>query len=291
MLLQKLSPYIRLASDSIIQAPWTLKERVIFDYELLYIMEGEVEVTIEDHLYHGIPGDIFLFRPKKAHSIKIKGDQQFRQPHIHFDLVYQDDSPNVRVSFKQLEKMDEKEMTLFRQDLIEYCSLSIANHIRPQNPLIIEKMIFDIIKEFEIKMPYYEIHMKGLFTQLFVHLIRENYWSQNPRLYSNMDTLYRIQTFLKHNVTRKVTLDELSDMFNISKYHLIRLFKKAFGMGPIQYHQLIRLEKVKEKIQFTDTPISTISDEFGFETTQSFSRFFKNIEGVPPTFYRRDNTQ
>ncbi|WP_406564933.1 helix-turn-helix domain-containing protein [Bacillus alkalisoli] len=34
--------------------------------------------------------------------------------------------------------------------------------------------------------------------------------------------------------------------------------------------------------------MSTIADELGFETIQSFSRFFKNMEGVPPTYYRRN---
>lgn len=287
MNLHNLSPYIRFASDSFIPSPWMLNERVIFDYEILYVKEGKVEVKIEDNLYIGIPGDIFLFRPKKRHSIKTISEQNFRQPHIHFDMIYQEDSPSIKVSFKPLDQIKGLELQQFREDIIDHSSLNIAEHIRPQNPLIIEKMMFDIIKDFEMKMPYYEINMKGLFIQLLVHLIREIYWAQNPRLYSNMDDLYKIQSFLKHNVSRKVHLNELSQMFNISKFHLIRLFKKAFGMGPIQYHQLTRLEKAKEKIKFTDIPISALAEEFGFENIQSFSRAFKKWEGVPPTFYRR----
>jgi AraC-like DNA-binding protein len=285
--LQELSPYIRFASDSIIPAPWKLNERVLFDYEILYVKEGKIEVIIENTKYIGVPGDIFLIKPKKKHSIQSIAGQNIRQPHIHFDMLYQEDSPDIKISFKPLEQFSNKELNLFREDIFNDSEVNFAEHIRPQNPLIIEKMIFDIIKEFEMKMPFYEINMKGLFIQLFIHLLRENYWAQNPQLFSNMNELYKIQTFLKHNVTRKVQLDELSEMFNISKFHLIRLFKKAFGMGPIQYHQLNRLENAKEKIKFTSTPISEIAEEFGFENIQSFSRAFKKWEGVPPTFYRR----
>lgn len=60
-------------------------------------------------------------------------------------------------------------------------------------------------------------------------------------------------------------------------------------MGPIQYHQLSRLEKAKEVIQFTHKPIATIAEEFGFESLQSFSRAFKNMENVSPSFYRPKN--
>ena len=35
-----LSPYIRVAMDSTINPPWKLPERVIFDYELLFVKEG-----------------------------------------------------------------------------------------------------------------------------------------------------------------------------------------------------------------------------------------------------------
>jgi hypothetical protein len=59
--LKYFSPYIRVAMDSIIGAPWHLKERVIFDHELLYIKEGKVLITVEEKEYIGIPGDIFLF--------------------------------------------------------------------------------------------------------------------------------------------------------------------------------------------------------------------------------------
>jgi AraC-like DNA-binding protein len=287
MNLQEMSPYIRFAGDSIINTPWKLNERVIFDYELLFVKEGEIEVTVEDQRYHGAPGDIFLFRPKIKHSIQTIGNHRFRQPHVHFDLFYQENSPDVKISFKPLEQIPNGETHLFREDAFEHTITDMPDHMRPKNPVLIEKMIFDIIHEYEMKLPYYEVSIKGIFTQLFLQLIRENYWNQNPHLYSNMERLTLVRNYLKHHVTKKIALDELSSVTNISKHHLIRLFKKAFGMSPIQYHQLVRIEKAKEKIKFTESPISSIAEEFGFESIHSFSRAFKKIEGVPPSFYRR----
>jgi hypothetical protein len=39
-----LSPYIRVAQDSLVQSGMQLKNRVIFDYELIYIKSGEAQM-------------------------------------------------------------------------------------------------------------------------------------------------------------------------------------------------------------------------------------------------------
>ena len=40
--LKHLCPYIRLAIDQTLYLPWRLPERIIFDYELVYIKKGRV---------------------------------------------------------------------------------------------------------------------------------------------------------------------------------------------------------------------------------------------------------
>src|SRR5690349_10308368 len=100
--LDSISPYIRVAFPSSINAPWHLKERVIFDYEILLIKEAELLITIEDKSYHGMPGDIFLFKPRQRHSMRIIKGTRFIQPHIHFDLFYHENRHDVKVSFNPL---------------------------------------------------------------------------------------------------------------------------------------------------------------------------------------------
>ena len=81
-----LSPYIRVALDSRIAHPWTMRERILFDYELLYVKDGEALVTIEDDRFTARPGDLLLFRPGVRHSITTTRGPVFHQPHLHFDL-------------------------------------------------------------------------------------------------------------------------------------------------------------------------------------------------------------
>jgi len=285
--LNQLTPYIRVAGDSILEPGWRLKERVIFDYELLYVKNGRALVSIEGNEFLAEAGDIVLFKPSQRHSFIVAEDMPLSQPHIHFDLYYRPDSEEVKVSFKSFEELTEQEKGWLREDELSTPPFDFPNHIRLRNPLAFEKILFDIIKEYEIRMPFFETNVKGVFIQLLVYLIREQYWKSRPHVYTNLEDLIRIQNYLNHNTDREVHLDELAKYSNISKYYLIRLFKNAFGMSPIHYHQLVRVKAAKEMIQFTRIPLTEIAERLGFQSIHSFSRAFKNIEGCSPSFYRK----
>jgi AraC-like DNA-binding protein len=287
--LNNLSPYVRVAFDSIIHPPFYIAERVIYDYELLYVKDGEIKVTVESKVYHGIPGDIFLFKPMQSHSIFLLNNKSLHQPHVHFDLYYQANSPEVNVSFKPLQAMSEQEKKWFREDVTQSVMNPLPNHIRLKKPIVIEKLIYDIIFEFERKFPYYEASAKGLFTSLWIQLLRENDWNNNNKhLKSKWEQLDRIKNYISHNANKEITLDELSSFANLTKHYLCRLFKSGFGMSPIQYHVQIRMEKAKQMIQFSSLSLTRIAEELGFQSIHTFSRTFRKLEGVSPSSYRKE---
>jgi AraC-like DNA-binding protein len=284
--LNSISPYIRVAMDSNIQPPWHLKERVILDYELLYVKEGKALITIEKDEYHANSGDIFLFKPKKAHSIKVLGNTCFHQPHIHFDLFIQPDSPDVKVSFKPLKQLSENELGKFREDITGETGLNLPDKIHISNIRYFEELMFEIIKEYEIKKPFYDIDIKGLFIRLWIYILRENQWRNNPAVYSNREILKIIRDYLTLHVNEDISMNDLVGEFQISKYHMIRLFRNAYSTTPIHLHRMMRVAKVKEMAQFTALSMTEIAEMFGYGSINALSRAFRKIEGVPPTFYR-----
>ncbi|CAG7628695.1 helix-turn-helix domain-containing protein [Paenibacillus allorhizosphaerae] len=282
-----ISPFIRRAWDSRVSVPWHIRERDLWDYELLYVKEGEVVVTVNHCTYEGIPGDVFLFKPRQKHSIRSVGAADIRQPHIHFDLLEQADSGGVPISFVPEEEMSPEQKQWFRTDRLSDGPIALPNHMRLKNPAAFEQMLFDLITEFQLKLPYHELQTKGQFIKLLTYLVREHHWSSIPQVSGHLPILLNIQQYLNHHSDCDVTLDALSSMFHISKYYLARLFRSAFGMSPIQYHQTVRLEKAKQLIQFTDMTMQSISERLGFANIHVFSRAFKNKEGVAPSHFRR----
>ncbi|KKI90057.1 AraC family transcriptional regulator [Bacillus sp. SA1-12] len=286
MEVKNFTPYIRVAMDSKIESNFYFN-RAIFDHEIIYLKEGELLAKIGEETYHCTPGDIIFLRPQQNHMLKTIKNSPIHQPHIHFDFYYQEDSPNVKVSFKKLNDMSKAEMKWLREDITRQWPVQIPSVIRLRNPIIIENILYEIINEFDQKLPFYELNIQGLFSQLWSHLSRESHWQKNEQLHKYLDNLQNVKAYLSHHINREVSLQELGEMSNLSKYHLLRLFKEAYKVTPIKYHLEIRVEKAKELIQYSNLPITEIAAKFGFHSVHSFSRSFKNIEGVPPTFYRK----
>ncbi|MFC5649953.1 helix-turn-helix domain-containing protein [Paenibacillus solisilvae] len=291
MMIENLSPFIRVAMDSVLEASWKIDERVIWDYELLYLMEGQLVVTVEDEEYNGKAGDYFFFKPGQRHSIQIIGGARIRQPHVHFDLYVQPDSEEIGVSFKPLSQMNAKERGWIRENELSTQPFFIPNHFRPVDPLSIEQALFELIREFETKPPFYELRIKGCLLTILSQIMREQYWGSKMKSDGHMEMLSKVRTYIDYNVHRSIKLGELSERFHISKFYLIHLFKNMYQMTPIQYHQQLRMEKAKIMIQYTYLPLQDIAEQLGYSNIHAFSRAFKANEGCSPSEYRSYSAQ
>ena len=70
-------------------------------------------------------------------------------------------------------------------------------------------------------------------------------------VYSNegqINTVIGIRNYIENNYEVNVNLDLLSHIQFVSKYHLLRLFKKYYGQTPRQYLIDKRIEKSKKHL-------------------------------------------
>ena len=58
------------------------------------------------------------------------------------------------------------------------------------------------------------------------------------------------------------------------------------GVNFTTYVTKHKVEKAKELLKNTDTPIVNIASELGYYECGYFTKIFKKIEGVTPTVYR-----
>ena len=284
--IEHLSPYIRLAWNHVTNAPWEMTERVIFDFELLYVKSGEIEVTIEDERYIGQPGDILYFRPGRRHTIRKISSSLFSQPHIHFDFFQDNDSDDVKISFLPLNQIPPDEHKLFRKDITDDFYPGFPSYIRLQNPKIIEQMILDIIEEYDSKLIYHQTILKGMFIQLWVQLLREVSLNENRIPPSNLEKFHQIKRYIDAHINQELYLDEISNTFYLNKYYLSHMFRRIFGVSPIGYHRMQRVGYAKKLMQFSKLSVTEVAAQLGYTNVHSFSRAFKAQEGVSPTFYR-----
>jgi AraC-like DNA-binding protein len=75
---------------------------------------------------------------------------------------------------------------------------------------------------------------------------------------------------------------------NFSKYHFIRLFKKAYGKAPHQYLIAVRIENAKLLLQ-SHHSVSETCFAVGFDSPASFSSLFKKMTGLTPSAYQNNH--
>ncbi|MEL6866814.1 MAG: AraC family transcriptional regulator [Bacteroidota bacterium] len=101
-----------------------------------------------------------------------------------------------------------------------------------------------------------------------------------------LDMAIDTKRYIDANFDEKINLDLLSHLRFTSKYHLIRIFKKYYGLTPRQYLIAKRIEQAK-KILKKGHSVSDACYMVGFESINSFSNLFKAKTGMAPSAYRK----
>lgn len=128
-----------------------------------------------------------------------------------------------------------------------------------------------------------DIRNAGLMHQLLSVLLEAVSVPPVPKL---PDSVSAIQSYLMENYSRSITLEELSRQFNLSKFHLLRVFRQHLGLTPLAYLRNIRITKAKELLRVTSLSVGMIASSVGMDSLSYFIAAFKKQEGVTPLKYR-----
>ncbi len=111
----------------------------------------------------------------------------------------------------------------------------------------------------------------------------------------DLETLQRLgraREFIDHCYDHPLSLDQISEKACFSRYHFLRLFRKAFNQTPHQYLIERRIEKAKELLRTDDElRVTDICFEVGFQSLGSFSSLFHKCVGHAPVTYREKARQ
>ncbi len=109
-------------------------------------------------------------------------------------------------------------------------------------------------------------------------------------VYSNegqINTAIGIRNYIENHYDVNLNLDLLSHIQFVSKYHLLRVFKKYYGLTPRQYLIDKRIEKSKEHLT-NGMLVTETCFAVGFESLGSFSTLFKTKTGKSPTEFQKE---
>ncbi len=279
----EINPYIRLAIHSELPVPFFIKRRVIFDYELLYVEDGQMILEYSGASYNCTRGDIILLCPGVPHSFTVL-EQNLVQPHIHFDMAYDHYSEAVYINYKDYPEMDLSERAMIRENI--YANQDYSPIIRITDKDAFLSTFFRVIDSNQ-SSAVKSLSRKGNMLTLIETILTENPSSELSNVSVNSDMAKNIRSFILSNFLQKVSLDMLSQHFGYSKFYIEKVFKKAYGISVISFWNRKRLETAAEMLR-THT-VGETAHILGYSSIYAFSKAFKAFYRLSPSDFKRSD--
>ncbi|HRQ87665.1 MAG TPA: AraC family transcriptional regulator [Bacteroidia bacterium] len=105
----------------------------------------------------------------------------------------------------------------------------------------------------------------------------------------DISRLDKVLGYLRRNKAGKVALEHVAAVAKMSPKSFCRFFKANTGKTLVEYVHELRIGEACRQLLETDLPVSEIAFECGFNNLSNFNRRFREIKGVTPRDYRRQN--
>jgi len=122
-----------------------------------------------------------------------------------------------------------------------------------------------------------------------LHVIVENVAEQVVSFQGlpHASAMRKAELFIRENLTRKISLGEISKIAGLSAPYFSTIFKEEMGENLSSYVNRQRVEKASKLLLETDLTLSEIATSCCFQDQSWFSKIFKSFTGISPGKYRR----
>jgi two-component system response regulator YesN len=112
---------------------------------------------------------------------------------------------------------------------------------------------------------------------------------KNPNFYENapFSVLKAIIAISEYYEKKGLSTGEIARINNVSECHLCHAIRESFGFPCSELLQRYRIEMAKPLLKDQELLIKQVASEVGFDSQKYFSKYFKKVEGITPTEFRR----
>lgn len=241
-------------------------------YECYLLLFGELSYQIESVSFALLPGDLLLIGPNQLHR------PLFSSTAVPYERIV------LWLSRPFVERLSSEQSDLsacFRQGTRSVIRLDEPNRER------ISRLLFELLATTEGTDFGTDVLSRSLAASLLVYLNRISGAGLQPLPKTDVRTsplVKRVSAYLDEHLAEPVSLDELSRVVFLSKYHLERQFRKETGVSIYQMllqKRMIRArDLVREGMAFT-----VVAQRCGFSEYSGFYKAFRNEYGLSPREY------
>ncbi len=244
-------------------------------YEIYYQVYGERYYFVNDRAYKVEAGDIVLISEYELHHTFAADGNGFERILINFNSKFLSGVTHHI-----------KDITI--EDLFQLCIFKPEGYLKQRLEQVILNIESECIlcKPQKISITYAEI----LMSELFILLSRVPKKQYEVYDYSEQNLLKAIR-FIKAHYNERLSLDDISKKFFMSKYYFCHKFKQLMGITFKQYFEMVKINEARRLLNNTGTSIAKIAEMIGFDNETNFCRMFKKVMGISPLQYRNQKKE
>ncbi|MCW5718359.1 MAG: helix-turn-helix domain-containing protein [Bauldia sp.] len=116
---------------------------------------------------------------------------------------------------------------------------------------------------------------------------QRNYSNFRPRLQHGDAAVFAVQEHLDGAGSEAISVEEMAALARLEPRTFFRRFRRATGLTPIAYYQLVRINRAREILSSTRKTIKNVAWDVGYADVAAFARVFRRVTGLSPSDYRR----
>jgi AraC-like DNA-binding protein len=218
------------------------------NYQIACVREGKGEILMGENIYPIEEGQFFLIHPKRIHSGK-----------PDFKSGWRVDTIALKTEFVQ-SLFSDKNLPVFEPIVFDNAEYKV-----------VFDACFDLLKDDFVVNLENETHLLDL---LFKLLTTPSVFSDFQAFTGENDAVNRVVAYIENHYKDAFSLEDLMGEAYLSKFHLIRIFKKQTGLTPHAYQMQLKLNEARRLI-FQDKSLTDIAYELGFSDQAHFTNTFK----------------
>lgn len=235
---------------------------------------GTGEVILEEKHYQFTDNSIVIIPPKLPHTTNsTEGTKSFWE-WMYFDIetVLDDMYPHDALAVSKM-----------KNKVYQY---PLAFDVEEQPVMF--AILNAIVQEMKEKRYMYRESIKGLLRAFIVELLRiRKDEEQLNRIKQKMVIIEPAIDYVEEHYQEVVKISEMAEACNISESHFRRVFLESMNMKPLDYVNLVRIQKACSLIKKTDYSMETIAFQVGFENVSTFNRNFKKVLEMSPYQWKK----
>lgn len=152
-------------------------------------------------------------------------------------------------------------------------------------------IVVSILEEYREQKPYFKQSVIGYLRALVIEMLRI---SEDMSSSVTIDEK-RVNNYIENSVNyfaehyvEDIKMQDVANMCGLSESHFRRVFGESIGMKPLDYLNMVRVNKACEILSNEDISVEEVGYRVGFQNPSTFGRNFKKLIGQTPYQWKKE---